>query len=103
MPTFGRQEHGAKRVNSSYHSTGSYQQPNTDEVTALKFKLLQTIPEDEQLRLMAEIEDKVLALKEIFPLYGMSLVMGYTDRVLSHPTVEESPHFKHLELITLRD
>jgi hypothetical protein len=29
--------------------------------------------------------------------------MGYTDRVLGHPTVRFSPHFKHLDLITLRD
>jgi hypothetical protein len=33
----------------------------------------------------------------------MTLVMGYTDRVLAHPTVRFSPHFKHLDLITLRD
>ncbi|MFQ6030438.1 MAG: ABC transporter substrate-binding protein, partial [Dehalococcoidia bacterium] len=103
LPTFGRQEHGARRVISSYHSTGSYQHPHTAEVTALKFKLLNTIDVDEQQRLLAEIEDKVLALKEIFPLYGMSLVMGYTDRVLAHPTVEHSPHFKHIDLIVLRD
>ncbi len=103
IPTFGRQEHSSLRVISSYHSTGSYQQPLTEEVTALKFELLQTIPEDEQKRLIAEIEDKVLALKEIFPLYGMSLVMGYTDRVVAHPTVVNSPHFKHLELILLKD
>ena len=56
----------------------------------------------EQKRILAEIEDKVLAQKELFPLYGMSLVMGYTDRVLSHPTVAESPHLKHIDLITLR-
>jgi hypothetical protein len=54
-------------------------------------------------RKLAEIEDKVLALKETFPLYGMNIVWGYTDRVLAHPTVEASPHPKHVELIVLRD
>ena len=103
LPTFGRQEHASLRVISSYHSTGSYQHANTDETTALKHELLRTIPEDEQKRIIAEIEDKVLALEETFPLYGMSLVMGYTDRVIAHPTVEHSPHFKHLELILLKD
>ena len=103
VPTFGRQEHAARRIISSYHVTANYQHPHTDEATAIKHILLQTIDQDEQLRLMAELEDKVLALKEVFPLYGMSLVMGYTDRVLSHPTVAESPHLKHIELITLRD
>ena len=103
VPTFGRQEHAARRIISSYHVTANYQHPHTDETTAIKHILLQTIDEAEQKRLMAELEDKVLALKEIFPLYGMSLVMGYTDRVLSHPTVEESPHLKHIELVTLRD
>ena len=103
VPTYGRQEHGSRRVISSYHSTGSYQQPHPEETTALKFEVLRTIPEDEQKRMLAEIEDKVLALEEMFPLYGMSLVMGYTDRVISHPTVEHSPHFKHLELILLKD
>ncbi len=103
LPTFGRQEHASRRVVSSYHSTGTYQHPHTDETTALTHEVLRTIPEDEQKRMLAEIEDRVLALEEIFPLYGMSLVMGYTDRVISHPTVENSPHFKHLELILLKD
>jgi hypothetical protein len=48
------------------------------------------------------LEDEVLGLEETFPLYGMSLVNAYTDRVLSHPTVEFAPHFKHYDLVLLK-
>jgi hypothetical protein len=48
------------------------------------------------------MEDAVLELEETFPLYGMSLVNAYSDRVLAHPTVEFSPHFKHYDLVLLR-
>ena len=102
LPTMGRTEHNVQRVGGSFHITGNSQHPHPHSVEALYFKLLRTIDEAEQKRILAEIEDKVLAQKELFPLYGMSLVMGYTDRVLSHPTVAESPHLKHIDLITLR-
>ena len=45
----------------------------------------------------------MLGLEETFPLYGMSLVNAYSDRVISHPTVEFTPHFKHYDLVLLKD
>ena len=86
-----------------YRPAAGYTGVTVPEIADLTFVLQRTTDNDEQLRLIAEIEDKVLALNETFPLYGMTLVMGYTDRVLAHPTVRFSPHFKHLDLITLRD
>lgn len=102
LQTWGRQDHSGREA-ILYRPSASYVGLNTEEIADLTFVLAGTTDIDEQRRLLAEIEDKVLALKETFPLYGMTLVMGYTDRVLAHPTLEASPHFKHLELITLRD
>ena len=51
---------------------------------------------------LAQFEDEVLGLEETFPQYGMTLVIAYSDRVLSHPTVEHSPHFKHYDLVLMR-
>jgi hypothetical protein len=53
--------------------------------------------------LLQELEDEVLKTEETFPLYGMSLVNAYTDRVAAHPTVEFTPHFKHYDLVLLKD
>ena len=86
-----------------FRPASGYTGVNTPEIADLTFVLQRTIAVDEQRRLIAEVEDKVLALNETFPLYGMTLVMGYTARVLGHPTVRFSSHFKHLDLITLRD
>ena len=86
-----------------YRPSSGYTGVTTPDIADLTFVLQRTTDVEEQERLLAEIEDRVLALNETFPLYGMTLVMGYTDRVLAHPTVRFSPHFKHLDLITLRD
>ena len=40
---------------------------------------------------------------ERFEFDSAGEALGYTDRVLAHPTVESSTHFKHLDLIVLRD
>ena len=102
MRTWGRQDHSGREA-VLYRPASGYTGVTVPEIADLTFVLQRTTDNDEQLRLIAEVEDKVLALNETFPLYGMTLVMGYTDRVLGHPTVRFSPHFKHLDLITLRD
>ncbi|HAI09374.1 MAG TPA: hypothetical protein DCM17_08615, partial [Dehalococcoidia bacterium] len=102
LRTWGRQDHSGREA-VLYRPASGYTGVTVPEIADLTFVLQRTTDNDEQLRLIAEVEDKVLALNETFPLYGMTLVMGYTDRVLGHPTVRFSPHFKHLDLITLRD
>ncbi len=102
LRTWGRQDNSGREA-VLYRPSSGYTGVTTPDIVDLTFVLQRTTDVEEQERLLAEIEDRVLALNETFPLYGMTLVMGYTDRVLAHPTVKFSPHFKHLDLITLRD
>jgi ABC-type transport system substrate-binding protein len=102
VKTWGRQDHSGWEARY-YRPGATYIGPSTEEVEGLIYDMLRTLDPDEMDRKLAEIEDKVLALKETFPLYGMNIVWGYTDRVLAHPTVEASPHPKHVDLIVLRD
>ena len=101
--TYGRQEHSSVRLNDSYHSTANWLTTWDPEVDRLFFKATGSTDVDTQLSALAEVEDHILSLNETFPLYAMSLQMGYTDRVLAHPTVEFSPHFKNLDRLVFRD
>ncbi len=74
-----------------------------DRVEELYFDATGAETPEGMLPILHELEDEVLATEETFPLYGMTLVNTYSDRVLSHPTVEFSPHFKHYDLVVLRD
>ena len=102
LQTWGRQDHSGVQINW-YHSTSNYVGIYNDKSEDLYFKATAAVDPEEMKLLLAELEDEVLGLEETFPLYGMSLVNAYTDRVLSHPTVEFSPHFKHYDLVVLRD
>jgi len=103
VPTFGRQEHSGVRLNDSYHSTAGYIATWDDEIDRLFFEATGTTDVDDQLQALAALEDHVLSLKETFPLYAMSLITAYSDRVLAHPTVEFSPHFKNFDRLVLKD
>ncbi len=102
LQTWGRQDHSGVQI-SWYHSTSGYVGIYNDKVEKLYFDIIATFDPEEMKRKLAILEDEVLGLEETFPLYGMSLVNAYTDRVLAHPTVEFSPHFKHYDLVLLRD
>ncbi len=101
LQTWGRQDHSGVAI-SWYHSTSGYVGIYNDKVEDLYFDISATFDPEEMKRKLALLEDEVLALEETFPLYGMSLVNAYSDRVLAHPTVEFSPHFKHYDLVLLR-
>jgi hypothetical protein len=73
-----------------------------DKVENLFFDVTSTFDPEAMKKKLAQFEDEVLGLEETFPLYGMTLVNAYSDRVLSHPTVEHSPHFKHYDLVLMR-
>ena len=103
VPTFGRQEHSGVRLNDSYHSTAGYIAVWDEEIDRLFFLGTGTTDKQEQLDHIAGLEDYVLSLKETFPLYAMSLITGYSDRVLAHPTVEFSPHPKNWDRLVLKD
>ena len=102
LQTWGRQDHSGVQI-SWYHATSGYVGIYNDRIEELYFDATGAETPEEMAPLLAELEDEVLSTEETFPLYGMSLVNAYTDRVLSHPTVEFTPHFKHYDLVVLRD
>jgi ABC-type transport system substrate-binding protein len=65
-------------------------------------ELSQTLDQEEQLKLLAQIEDEVLRNHWIIPLFDASAVYGYTDRVLEHPMPEFGAHFLDLQRIVVR-
>ena len=101
--TFGRLEHSGVRVNDSYHKNSPYSAAWTDRTHELWLKASSTTDEATQLEALAGIEDELLRQRFIIPLYAASLIMGYTDRVLEHPTPRFSPHIMDLDRIVLRD
>jgi ABC-type transport system substrate-binding protein len=101
LQTWGRQDHsGIKTTN--YNSTSGYVGVYDDKSEPLALEASKTFEPEEMAKKLAMMEDAVLGLEETFPLYGMSLVNAYSDRVLAHPTVEFSPHFKHYDLVLLK-
>lgn len=102
LQTWGRQDHSGVQI-SWYHATSGYVGIYNDRIEELYWDATGAETPEAMAPLLAELEDEVLSTEETFPLYGMNLVNAYTDRVLSHPTVEFSPHFKHYDLVVLRD
>ena len=102
LQTWGRQDHSGVQI-SWYHATSGYVGIYNDRIEELYWDATGAETPEQMAPILAELEDEVLATEETFPLYGMSLVNAYTDRVLAHPTVEFTPHFKHYDLVLLRD
>ncbi len=101
LQTWGRQDHSGVQI-SWYHATSGYVGIYNDKVEDLYFDVTSTFEPEAMKKKLALLEDEVLGLEETFPLYGMTLVNAYSDRVLSHPTVEFSPHFKHFDLVLMK-
>lgn len=102
LQTWGRQDHSGVQI-SWYHATSGYVGIYNDRIEELYWDATGAETPEQMAPILAELEDEVLKTEETFPLYGMSLVNAYTDRVISHPTVEFTPHFKHYDLVLLRD
>jgi hypothetical protein len=88
---------------SWYHATSGYVGIYNDRIEELYWDATGAETPEQMKPLLQELEDEVLKTEETFPLYGMSLVNAYTDRVAAHPTVEFTPHFKHYDLVLLKD
>jgi ABC-type transport system substrate-binding protein len=101
LQTWGRQDHSGVQI-SWYHATSGYVGVYNDKIEELYFDISSTFDPEAMKQKLAWLEDEVLGMEETFPLYGMSLVNAYSDRVLAHPTVEFSPHFKHYDLVLLK-
>ena len=102
LQTWGRQDHSGVQI-SWYHATSGYVGIYNERIEELYWDATGSETPEDMVPFLHELEDEVLATEETFPLYGMTLVNAYSDRVLSHPTVEFTPHFKHYDLVVLRD
>ena len=103
LQTFRRQANSGQRVFVTYLFNALYPSAWDEEINDLAAKILTSLDKDEQLKLMAELEDKVFSLKETFPIYAMSRINAYSDRVLAHPTPAYARHFLDLDRIILRN
>jgi peptide/nickel transport system substrate-binding protein len=103
VQTWGRQEHGAVVANYGYHRTGSYM-CCYDEVTEAAWEITQSTTDiDQQMAALDTINDHVLENRWVLPMDEVSVVQGYTDRVLSHPTPPHASSFEQLWRVVLRD
>ena len=102
LQTWGRQDHSGVQI-SWYHATSGYVGIYNERIEELYWDATGAETPEAMEPILHELEDEVLSTEETFPLYGMTLVNAYSDRVLSHPTVEFTPHFKHYDLVVLRD
>ncbi len=102
LQTWGRHDHSGVQINW-YRSTSGYVGIYNDRIEELYWDATGAETPEEMIPFLQELEDEVLATEETFPLYSMSLINAYTDRVVAHPTVEFTPHFKHYDLVVLRD
>ena len=88
--TMGRQDHAATLVNYFLHRDAVFAM-HYDDVTDGWFEdLYATTDPEEHLRILADIEDRVLENRWLIPMAEDSMAMGYSDRVLAHP---HSPFF----------
>ena len=99
--SWGRQENGIFLAQIAYSSSG-FRSLYNEKTDALVQELSQTLDQEEQLKLLAQIEDEVLRNHWIIPLFDASAVYGYTDRVLEHPMPEFGAHFLDLQRIVVR-
>jgi ABC-type transport system substrate-binding protein len=102
VQTWGRQEHAGVQVNYGYHTTGSYN-CCWDERTNELWQMANTTTADAvQLKALAELEDYALQQRWVIPMAEVSMVMGYSDRILSHPTPPHAASFEELWRIVAR-
>jgi ABC-type transport system substrate-binding protein len=96
--TWGWKENGEYIADQAASESGGRALYN-DKTSALAKDLASTLDEAKQLRLMAEIEDKVLRNHWVIPFYDTSAVYAHADRVLAHPMPEFGAHFLDLNRI----
>ena len=103
VQTFGREEHALIMVNYGYHATGYYN-CCYDDFTEAKWKELQNTTDEAFLKKgIAEVEDYVLKQRWAIPMHEASMVHGYGDRVLAHPTAPHASSYEQLWRVVLRD
>jgi peptide/nickel transport system substrate-binding protein len=102
VQTWGRQEHGGIQAGFGYHENGTYI-CCWDAYTTERWRTLNsTTDEAVQLQALTALEDHVLAQRWQIPMAEVSMVIGYSDRVLAHPTAPHASAFEQLWRIVAR-
>ena len=58
--------------------------------------------EEVMTKAMADLEDYVLQQRWVIPMAEVSMVIGYTDRMLAHPTAPHAASFEQLWRLVAR-
>lgn len=101
VQTWGRYT-GPTIVNYGFHKDGDYTCCYDDLTDQLWAKIIKTTDEAEQAKLLAQLEDEVLAKRWLIPMHETSIVIGYSDRVLRHPITPYASSFVHMWRVVLR-
>lgn len=102
--TLGRQEHSTIIATYCCHAKGPYRAGWDDKTTALFGQLGSTMDPERQTSLLAEMEAYILdEQKWLIPMAEVSMVVGYSDRVLAHPTPPHAASFEYLWRIVTKD
>lgn len=101
VQTWGRYA-GPSIVNYGFHKGGDYVCCYDDLTDELWAKIIKTTNETDLATLLAQLEDHVLAQRWLIPMHETSIVIGYSDRVLSHPIAPYASSFVHLWRVVLR-
>jgi ABC-type transport system substrate-binding protein len=102
VQTWGRQEHMLHIANLGYQANGTYKCCFDEHSSALVEKITSTMDEEVMAKAIAELEDYVLQQRWVIPMAEVSMVIGYTDRVLAHPTPPHAASFEQLWRIVAR-
>ena len=90
------------QVNYGYHTTGSYNCCWDERTNELWQMANTTTTEAVQLKALAELEDYALQQRWVIPMAEVSMVMGYTNRILAHPAPPHAASFEELWRIVAR-
>jgi peptide/nickel transport system substrate-binding protein len=102
VQTWGRQEHMLHIAALGYQAGGTYNCCWDERTSALVEKITSTMDEAVLSKALAELEDHVLQQRWVIPMAEVSMVIGYTDRVLAHPTAPHAASFEQLWRIVAR-
>jgi hypothetical protein len=89
-------------ANLGYQATGTYKCCFDERSSALVEKITSTMDEAVMSQAMADLEEYVLQQRWLIPMAEVSMVVGYTDRVLTHPTAPHAASFEQLWRIVAR-
>jgi len=101
--TWGRQDDASIIADYSFHRAGTYVGAFNERTNELYAQLMREWDDAKRAKLIADIEDEVLANRWYIPLYNFSIVYGYTDRVLEHPHRPVTSHIFDFWRVMLKD